>query len=125
MITQNLNHYELLDSGLGRKIEIIAGVKVIRPSPQAIWKPLLNESKWKDFNSECVRTKDGGGKWVHKEEPISNLYLPFQIDGKELKFKLKFTSFGHCGIFFEQIPVWQWLYEEVKFLKQKLGRAPK
>lgn len=125
MITQNLPQYELLDSGLGRKLEIIAGVKVARPSPQAIWKPTLSEAKWKDITSECVRTKDGGGQWVHKKDPASDLYLPFKIDNKELKFKLKFTSFGHCGVFFEQIPVWEWLYEEVKFLKQKLGRAPR
>ncbi|HLW57724.1 MAG TPA: class I SAM-dependent methyltransferase [Bacteriovoracaceae bacterium] len=125
MITQNLPQYELLDSGLGRKLEIIAGVKVVRPSPQAIWKPTLNESKWRDVTSECTRTKDGGGKWVHKVEPRPDLYLPFKIDNKELKFRLKFTSFGHCGVFFEQIPVWQWLYEEVKTLKTRLGRAPK
>jgi len=125
LITQNLPQYELLDSGLGRKLEIIAGVKVVRPSPQAIWKPTLNESKWRDVTSECTRTKDGGGKWVHKVEPRPDLYLPFKIDNKELKFRLKFTSFGHCGVFFEQIPVWQWLYEEVKTLKTRLGRAPK
>jgi 23S rRNA (cytosine1962-C5)-methyltransferase len=47
------------------------------------------------------------------------------IDGKRLQFRLKFTSFGHCGIFFEQVPVWQWLYHEVKQLREKLGRAPK
>lgn len=125
MITQNLSQYELLDSGLGRKLEIIAGVRVCRPSPQAIWKPLLNESKWSDVTSECLRTKDGGGKWVHKKPIADDLYLPYKIDNKELKFRLKFTSFGHCGVFFEQIPVWEWLYQEVKFLKQKLGRAPR
>ena len=51
--------------------------------------------------------------------------LPFEIDGRKLQFRLKFTSFGHCGVFFEQIPVWIWLYNEVKVLKEKLGRAPK
>jgi 23S rRNA (cytosine1962-C5)-methyltransferase len=125
MITQNLPHYELLDSGLGRKLEIISGIKVNRPSPQAIWKPLLKEAEWNTASSNVIRTKDGGGKWEHKKEPSSTLTLPFDIDGKKLQFRLKFTSFGHCGIFFEQIPVWEWLYEEVKILKEKLGRAPK
>jgi 23S rRNA (cytosine1962-C5)-methyltransferase len=125
MITQNLPHYELLDSGLGRKLEIITGIKVNRASPQAIWKPLLKEAEWNSATSTVIRTKDGGGKWEHKKEPPANLYFPFEIDKKTLNFRLKFTSFGHCGIFFEQIPVWQWLYEEVTFLKQKLGRAPK
>jgi 23S rRNA (cytosine1962-C5)-methyltransferase len=125
MITKNLPHYELLDSGLGRKLERIAGIKVNRPSPQAIWKPLLNDKEWNQVQSNCIRTKDGGGKWEHLKEPPANLVLPFEIDNKKLKFRMKFTSFGHCGVFFEQIPVWTWLYYEVKQLKQKLGRAPK
>src|SRR5690606_29190629 len=95
------------------------------PSPQAIWKPRRSDKEWAQVNSHVIRTKDGGGKWEHKKEPPAKLTLPFEIDGKQLQFKLKFTSFGHCGVFFEQVPVWQWLYEEVKFLKAKLGRAPK
>ena len=125
MITENLPHYELLDSGLGRKLEIIAGLRVNRASPQAIWKPIVKESEWNLATSNVIRTKDGGGKWEHKKEPSPTLSFPFVIDGKTLQFRLKFTSFGHCGIFFEQIPVWIWLYNEVKTLKQKLGRAPK
>lgn len=125
MITEKLPHYELLDSGLGRKLEIIAGVKVNRPSPQAIWKPNSSEKQWNEATSNCVRTKDGGGKWEHSREPAENLTLPFDLEGRKLQFRLKFTSFGHCGVFFEQIPVWMWLYHEVKILKEKLGRAPK
>ncbi len=125
MLTQNLPHYELLDSGLGRKLEIISGITVDRPSPQAIWKPLLKETDWAKANSVCVRTKDGGGKWEHKKLPPEDITLPFKIENKTLQFRLKFTSFGHCGVFFEQIPVWEWLYQEVKILKEKLGRAPK
>ena len=125
MLTQNLPHYELLDSGLGRKLEIISGIKVVRPSPQSIWKPSLPEAEWNKASSVCVRTKDGGGKWEHKKEPSTDLSIPFKIDGKTLQFRLKFTSFGHCGVFFEQIPVWEWLYQETKALKERLGRAPK
>jgi 23S rRNA (cytosine1962-C5)-methyltransferase len=125
MITQNLPHYELLDSGLGKKLEIISGVMVTRPSPQAIWKPISSDKRWNEATSNCLRTKDGGGKWEHQKEPPQNYSLPFKIDGKTLQFRLKFTSFGHCGVFFEQIPVWECLYHEVKSLAQKLGRPPK
>jgi 23S rRNA (cytosine1962-C5)-methyltransferase len=125
MITKQLPNYELLDSGLGKKLEVICGIKVSRPAPQAIWKPRLNANEWALANSVCVRTKDGGGKWEHRKEPAPTLALPFEIDGRKLQFRLKFTSFGHCGVFFEQIPVWIWLYNEVKVLKEKLGRAPK
>lgn len=125
MITENLSNYQLLDSGLGRKLEIIAGIRVNRASPQAIWKPVVREAEWNLATSNVVRTKDGGGKWEHKKEPSPTLTFPYDIDGKKLQFRLKFTSFGHCGIFFEQIPVWEWLYAETKLLKEKLGRAPK
>ncbi len=125
MITQNLPNYELLDSGFGRKLEVIAGLKVTRPSPQAIWKPNLKDAEWALATSNCVRTKDGGGKWEHRKEPNPDLSLGFDIGDKKLKFRLKFTSFGHCGVFFEQIPVWEWLFQEVTALKEKLGRAPK
>lgn len=125
MITENLAHYQLLDSGLGRKLEIISNLRVNRPSPQAIWRPSLKDTDWALASSNVIRTKDGGGKWEHKKEPSPNLTFPFEIDGRTLQFRLKFTSFGHCGVFFEQIPVWQWLYQEVKFLKGKLGRPPK
>lgn len=125
MITEKLPHYQLLDSGLGRKLEIIAGIRVNRASPQAIWKPQLKDAEWNTATSNVIRTKDGGGKWEHKKEPSPDLTFPFAIGGRTLQFRLKFTSFGHCGIFFEQIPVWEWLYEEVKTLKEKLGRAPK
>jgi 23S rRNA (cytosine1962-C5)-methyltransferase len=125
MITQNLKNYELLDSGLGRKLEIISGLKVDRPAPQAIWKPTLKDHEWKKASSVVIRTKEGGGKWEHQKDPLTSLSFPYEIDGKKLNFRLKFTSFGHCGVFFEQIPVWEKLYHETKLLKEKLGRAPK
>jgi 23S rRNA (cytosine1962-C5)-methyltransferase len=83
------------------------------------------EADWNLATTNCLRTKDGGGKWEHRKEPPKDFFFPYEIDGKKLNFRLKFTSFGHCGIFFEQIPVWEWLYQEVKTLKEKLGRAPK
>jgi 23S rRNA (cytosine1962-C5)-methyltransferase len=125
LTTENLSHYQLLDSGHGRKLEVLSGIRMNRASPQAIWKQILKESEWNKATSNVIRTKDGGGKWEHKKIPSPNLTFPFDIEGKTLQFRLKFTSFGHCGIFFEQIPVWRWLFEETKVLKDKLGRAPK
>ena len=125
MISKNLKNYELLDSGLGRKLETIAGVRVIRPSPQAIWKPRLTEANWQMANSVVHRTKDGGGTWEHKKPIADTLTFDHLIHNKSMKMKLKFTSFGHCGVFFEQIEVWNWLFEQVTALKEKLGRAPR
>ncbi len=125
MMTKGLPHYQLLDSGLGRKLEVISGIRVNRASPQAIWRPSLKEAEWNLATSNVIRTKDGGGKWEHKKDPSPALAFPFEVDSRAFSFRLKFTSFGHCGVFFEQIPVWEWLFREVTLLKEKLGRAPK
>lgn len=125
MISKNFKNYQLLDSGLGRKLETIAGLKVIRPSPQAIWKPRLSEGDWSLATSVCHRTKDGGGKWEHKKPISDKLMFEHALGNKNLKINLKFTNFGHCGVFFEQAEVWAWLYQQVSELKERLGRAPK
>lgn len=122
LVSQNIPGYELLDSGFGKKLEIISGIIVERPSPQSIWAPKLSPDEWKKATSVCIRKNDGGGTWKHKgdREP-QNLLLQYQ----DLKFKLKFTSFGHCGVFFEQQIVWDTLTSEAKKLSQELNRPLK
>ncbi len=122
LISENINGYTLLDSGFGKKLEIIAGVTVERPSPQAIWAPKLSEGEWAKATSICVRKSDGGGTWKHKnnKEPQE-----LSLNWEDLHFKLKFTSFGHCGVFFEQQAVWKTLIKETKALESELGRPIK
>jgi 23S rRNA (cytosine1962-C5)-methyltransferase len=122
LVSDNIPGYTLLDSGFGKKLEVIAGVTVERPSPQAIWAPRLNENEWKKATSVCIRKNDGGGTWKHRgdKEPQGLL-----IEHDELKFKLKFTSFGHCGVFFEQRAVWDTLTTESTRLSKELGRPLK
>jgi 23S rRNA (cytosine1962-C5)-methyltransferase len=127
LTSENIPGYTLLDSGFGKKLEIIAGVTVERPSPQAIWAPRLSEEQWKKATSVCIRKTDGGGSWQHRggKEP-NDLVLSWKTElNEELKFKLKFTSFGHCGVFFEQAAVWNTLVSETKALQEKLGRPVK
>ncbi len=122
LVSENISGYQLLDSGFGKKLENIAGIIIERPSPQAIWGPRLGENEWKKATSVCIRKSDGGGTWKHKgdKEP-QNLSIEWQ----KLQFKLKFTSFGHCGVFFEQAAVWQTLMTETKRLELELGRPLK
>lgn len=119
--------YVLLDSGFGKKLEIIAGVTVERPSPQAIWAPKLDEGEWKKATSVCIRKSDGGGTWKHRsdQEPNGLVIKWATPEAKELQFKLKFTSFGHCGVFFEQAAVWNTLVNETTRLQAQLGRPLK
>ena len=107
LIAKYSNEYALLDSGLGQKLEVIAGIKVVRPSPQSIWEPLQGDKNWKSATSICTRTKDGGGFWDHQTRPPEPLLFKQSIENKNFEFEMKFTSFGHCGVFFEQLPIWQ------------------
>lgn len=115
--------YELIDSGHGRKLERINNTVVIRPTPVAIWSPSISKQFWDEAKAVCHRSKDGGGHWEFleniKDEDILNL------DEFNLKIKIKLTSFGHCGIFFEQKEVWKQLEELVQKQRSVLKRAPK
>ena len=127
LTSEQIPGVSLLDSGHGKKLEVIAGITVERPSPQAIWAPRLEESEWKKATSVCVRKSDGGGTWKHRsdKEP-NNLVIKWNSsEEKELQFKLKFTSFGHCGVFFEQATVWDTLVTETIRLQTLLGRPLK
>ena len=115
--------YELLDSGGGRKLERIAGALVVRPSPPALWRPRLDEAAWRAAPSECVRHADGSGEWRHRQGDPGELRLRW-AGARELTFLVRFTAFGHCGLFFEQEPVWRFLAERVAALKAA-GRPAK
>lgn len=127
LISDQFSDYQLLDSGRGLKLESIAGLLVERPCPQAIWAPRLKESEWAKASSRCIRKNDGGGTWKHRSdlEPNNLIYKYKTSENKTLNFKLKFTSFGHCGVFFEQKIVWDKLVEESLLLKKELGRPIK
>lgn len=118
--------YALLDSGGGRKLELIAGVCCDRPSPPAIWRPRLDATAWKRATSTVVRTSDGGGYWTHRGPEPVGLRLPWTAPGGPvIPFVLRFTSFGHCGLFFEQVPVWRLLNRALAAMAPALGRQPK
>ena len=113
-----LSDYQLLDSGNGRKLERIAGHLVIRPCVQAVWQPKYLE-RWRQASSECLRTADGGGQWQHRHPQEVEKQRIFRWQGtaqQSLQMPITFTNFGHCGVFFEQAAVWQWVQE---FLTQR------
>lgn len=99
------NGYQLIDSGDFKKLEQVGPFRLIRPAPSAVWTPALSKGEWSSsLAAEFVRNRDGGGEWQTKRADAKD---PFIIDVGGLKFQIKLTSFGHLGIFPEQLANWQ------------------
>ncbi|MFW5828963.1 MAG: class I SAM-dependent methyltransferase, partial [Planctomycetota bacterium] len=107
LIVSKLPDYQLLDSGHGDKLERIAGHLVQRPCPQAIWPKRLPGNDWQRARSLCLRTADGGGSWQHHAGEPKGLRFHWQGPlPTPIRLHLRFTSFGHCGVFMEHSALW-------------------
>lgn len=104
-----MNQYKLIDSGNEKKLEQFGPYRLIRPSPQAIWKPTFPK-EWENHHGEFVR--DQGNRWKKKNLPPS-----WTITYENLTFKLMPTDFGHLGIFPEHSLHWKWMEEKIQSKK--------
>jgi len=120
---QNWNNYELIDCGNFEKLERFGKYVLRRPEPKAIWNKSMSKEEWAKQTDTTFNTgagfnqsgKEDSGTWIGKNLPeqwvVSYKY-------KELNFKLNaaLTSFKHVGIFPEQAPNWNFIYDSVKQL---------
>ncbi len=106
IIVQGDDHYALLDSGLGEKLERYGKMIIRRPEGQALWLPSLPASKWSQ--ADAVFTGDieeeGQGRWQY---PKGNLDETWQQNFDGMAYLGRFTSFRHTGVFPEQAAHWQ------------------
>jgi 23S rRNA (cytosine1962-C5)-methyltransferase len=116
LITPPWEDYELLDTGGGRKLERYGPYRIVRPEPQAMWRPGLPESEWK--SADAVFDPEGteeGGRWrVSSSMPES-----WVMGYKNLRFKVQLTPFRHLGVFPEQASHWDWMTERITEAKAK------
>jgi len=113
LIAKPFPGYALIDSGDGRKLEDIAGMLVDRASPAPLWRPALTLGQWQRVVGRVERRADGGGNWIWQQRDPGEIELPYRIGQRELRLVLRFTNFGHIGIFPEQEPVWRLLHAAV------------
>ncbi len=109
MVGEGWDAYRLLDSGEGRKFESYGPWRFIRPEPQAMWSPRLEE--W-DAHGEFVpgSDEDGGGRWQFSAEvPEEGWRLAYG----EAYFTAQCTPFRHLGFFPDMAPVWDWMGEQL------------
>ena len=106
LISEPRSDYTLIDSGHGRKYESYGDRHFIRPEPQAMWAPALEE--W-PADAEFVpgSDDDGGGRWYNnKPVPIDGWPLSWN---DEVHFTASCTPFRHLGFFPDMDPVWRWM----------------
>lgn len=105
LIGEPREDYTLLDSGNGRKWERYGPHRFIRPEPQAMWEPALDE--W-PADAEFIpgSDEDGGGRWYY-ENQAANTGWP--LNWEEVSFTAQCTPFRHLGFFPDMDPVWRWM----------------
>jgi 23S rRNA (cytosine1962-C5)-methyltransferase len=101
--------YQLLDCGLGMKMERWGAYTLVRPDPQIIW-PRASGAPWEKWDGLYHRSEKGGGEWEFKK-PLPDHWT---VRYGKLTFKIHPTSFKHTGLFPEQAVNWDWFSERIR-----------
>ncbi len=113
--TAGWSDYALLDSGGGRKLERYGSYRIIRPEPQALWKPKLAEAEWDQADAVFTgEDDDSDGRWRY----LKKLPEDWPMAYGPIRFTGRFTSFRHVGVFPEQEAHWRWIAETLRQAKR-------
>lgn len=115
--------YELLDSGLGMKLERFGAYVMSRPEPKALWRPTLPEQQWRKLMHTSFTPgagfgkagKEDSGTWNRHKKMDDQWYISYK-GGPRFDLRLGLTSFKHVGVFPEQAPNWEFIYEQTSKL---------
>lgn len=103
--------YALLDSGNGLKLEQYGSIRLVRPEPEAMWRPALSETAWKQADAVYkVSAKENGGHWEVRRDLSAGWLLHYKM----LKFRVQTTASRHLGVFPEQAAQWDWISQQVQ-----------
>lgn len=117
LTSPNWEDYELLDSGDGQKLERYGPYTFVRPEPQALWRPALEQKRWRAAEAVFVASGgESGGQWRFKR-PVDS---PWRMRYKGLVFQAHASGSRHMGLFPEQAAHWDWIASQV----ERAGRPP-
>ena len=117
--------YELVDSGNFEKLERFGSYYLARPEPKALWDKSLSEEQWNRLIHTRVTPgagfakagKEDSGTWDRLRKMDDQWYIRY---GKpSFTLRLGLTSFKHVGVFPEQAPNWDYIYNYTSELVRK------
>lgn len=117
----NLPEYKLLDSGEGRKLELVGEVLIDRQAGAALWKKQLPPGEWKKAHAIHHRSDKGEGRWEYQRKVPDS----WNVLHGGLVMKCKLTGFGHLGFFAEVANQWKWFSDVLPEIKNSLGTQPR
>ncbi len=103
--------YALLDSGDGMKLERFGPYKLVRPEPEAMWRPALPDKEWRAAQAIFEPSSEElGGHWNSQGKLPESWTMRY----KDLRFQVQLTASRHVGVFPEQAGQWDWIEEQVR-----------
>lgn len=130
--SESWKDYELLDSGNGEKLERYGSYVLRRPEPKALWIPSLGESEWRRLAHTSFTPgagfgkagKEDSGTWNRLRKMEDQWHIKYRPEGGPfLDLRLGLTSFKHVGVFPEQAPNWEFIYDRTSALVKKAKAA--
>ena len=118
--------YELIDSGNFEKLERFGKYFLIRPEPKALWNRELPEREWLKMAHTRFAAGSGFGKsgredsgrWEQLNKMPEQWVISYTKEKLSLNLRLGLTAFKHVGVFPEQAPNWDFIYNETKNLTE-------
>ena len=121
--------YELIDSGDFSKLERFGPYVTIRPEPKALWAKTLSEEEWRRMAHTEFKPGAGFGKAGKEDSGTWNMLHKMQeqwtiaYPAVGFNLRLGLTAFKHVGVFPEQAPNWDFIYQSVREIAS--GQPPK
>ncbi len=143
---QNWKDYELIDSGNFEKLERFGQFILARPEPKALWDKTLSAGEWDRLAHTRFVTgagfgksgKEDSGTWKMLKKMPDQWYIKYNSplqdgvnsipdssktssgkDAVDFKLRLGLTSFKHVGVFPEQAPNWNYIYNQTSRIVNK------
>ena len=112
--------YELIDCGDFCKLERFGKYITIRPEPKALWKKSMSDAEWMRLahtqfipgGGFSTAGQQDSGSWKTLKKMDEQWPITYQPLGITLRMGM--TSFKHVGVFPEQAPNWDFIYENTR-----------